>query len=247
MRRRVDRTIRGFEDWYSRAKGAAYVETEESAILEALDLRPGHSAIDAGCGGGRFTLLMAPRCRRVLAMDASPVAAETTLERARALGLANVRTAVADLVDGLPDEAADRILAAGVLPLIPTHEDRRRTFEGLRRSLRPGGKLVVTAFNGRRFVDRLRGRSQERIDPHNPENSWFYRYFHSADELRAALEEVGFREVKVLPVINLPGRIYRWPIARALAPLDRLLGKLRLGRGLGIYLLATGVKERSEE
>ncbi len=242
MRRRVDRHIRGFEDWYSRDKGAAYVEAEERAILEALDLRPGHAAIDAGCGGGRFTLLMAPRCSRVLATDLSPVAAATTLERAQALGLCNVRTAVADLVDGLPDEAADRILAAGVLPLIPTHEDRRRALEGLRRSLRPGGRLVVTAFNGRRFMDLLRGRGAERIDAQNAENSWFYRYFHSAGELRAALEEAGLREVDVLPAINLPGRTYRWPIARALAPLDRLLGKLPIGRGMGIYLLGTGVR-----
>lgn len=238
VRRRVNQNIRGFEDWYRRVKGNLYLEAEENEVLQALDLAPTHSLIDAGCGGGRFTLLCAPRCRRVLAADLSPVAAETTVERARSLGLRNVEPHVADLVDGLGDiESADRILCVQAIQHIPTATDRLRAVRGLCERLRPEGKLVVSVFNGGRWMDRLRGKPREHVDP---KADWLYYYRFLADELGGLLRLAGLREVVVRSIVNLPGRVYQWPGARSLLALDRGLGRTPLGRGLGIYLLAIG-------
>ena len=238
VRRRVDRGIRGFEDWYRRVKGDLYLEAEETEILAALDLDPTHTLIDAGCGGGRFTLLAAPRCRWVRAVDLSSVAVETTVERSRSLGLRNVSPHVADLVDGLGGiEPADRVLCVQAIQHIPTASDRLQAVKSLLDSLRPDGRLVVSVFNGGRFMDQIRGKPREFVDQ---KADWLYYYRFLAGELSGLLKLAGLREVRVRSLLNLPGRVYQWPTTRALLPLDRLLGRSPIGRGLGIYLLATG-------
>lgn len=239
LRRRVDRGIRGFEEWYRAEKGDHYLRAEESAVLRALELEPDSTVIDAGCGAGRFTLLLAPRCRQVRAVDLSPVAVETTLERARERGLSNVTGSACDLADGVPGEPADRVVAVQVLTFFPGERNRLRAVESLRNALCPGGRLVVTVFNGGRWMDRLRGRPRECIVP---AGGWYYYFRFLSGELAELFREAGLGKVRVRGLLNLPGRVYRWPGSRCLAPLDGALGRLPLGGGLGIYLLASAVR-----
>ncbi len=239
LRRRVNLGIRDFEGWYRAQKGDHYVQSEEAAVLDVLDIRPDSTVIDAGCGGGRFSLLLAPRARWVRAVDFSPVAVRATLDRARLQGLANVCGEVADLTEGLLGEPADRIVSVQTLQHIPTFAERLQAACTLRDALRPGGRLVATVFNGDRWLDRLRGRRRESIDP---EQSWYYSYRFTATDLTFLLELAGLAQVRVEGLINLPGRLYRWPLAGSLRPADRFLGRSRLGTALGIYLLATGVR-----
>lgn len=239
LRRRVNLGIQDFEGWYRAQKGDLYVQSEEAAVLDALDLRPDSTVIDAGCGGGRFSLLLAPRARSVRAIDFSPVAVRTTLDRARRGGLTNVLGEVADLTEGFLGEPADRIVSVQTLQHIPTFGERLQAACVLRDALRPGGRLVATVFNGGRWMDRLRGRGRESIDP---EQSWYYSYRFTATDLSFLLELAGLARVRVEGLINLPGRLYRWPLARSLRPADRILGRSPFGPALGIYLLATGVR-----
>jgi cyclopropane fatty-acyl-phospholipid synthase-like methyltransferase len=237
LRRRVDGGIRDFESWYRAEKGEFYLRAEERAVLRALELEPGATLIDAGCGGGRFTLLAARRCRGVQALDFSAVAAATTAERAERLGLRNVTSTVADITRRLPGEPADRVLAVQTIQHIAGAVERRQAVINLRQALRPGGKLVVTTFNGGRLMDRLRGLPREWSDPGL---NWYYYYRFLASELAALLFQAGLRGVKVESVLHLPGRLYRSSAAAWLAPLDRALGRLALGRALGIYLIGSG-------
>lgn len=64
----------------------------EVARLEALGLGPESTVIDLGAGTGQFTLAVAPRCRRVVAVDVSPVMLRHLRAKVVAAGLANVET-----------------------------------------------------------------------------------------------------------------------------------------------------------
>jgi len=239
LRRRVDHTIHDFEGWYRSEKGGEYLRAEESAVLRALDLRPGLTAIDAGSGGGRFTLLLAERCRQVRAVDLSEVAARATLRRARGAGHHHVTAAVADIAEGIPGDPADRVVSVQAIQHIPTGEGRLRAVVALSRALRPGGRLVISVFNGGRWMDRLRGRARERVDP---TQAWYYYYRFLPAELATLLRAAGLEQVRVRAAVNLPGRVYRWPGSGLLAPLDRALGASPAGLALGIYLVATGLR-----
>ncbi|MBM3296351.1 MAG: methyltransferase domain-containing protein [Candidatus Aminicenantes bacterium] len=55
-------------------------------------LRPAHSVLEIGAGTGRFTLPLAGRCRRVLAVDPSPRMLRLLESKAREKGLGNIET-----------------------------------------------------------------------------------------------------------------------------------------------------------
>ncbi|MFQ5520712.1 MAG: class I SAM-dependent methyltransferase, partial [Candidatus Methylomirabilia bacterium] len=65
-------------------------------LLEAEDLS-GTTAIDAGCGTGRLTLLLGKHCRRVIGVDWDEEAIREGEKRALALGLSNVEFFIGDV------------------------------------------------------------------------------------------------------------------------------------------------------
>lgn len=95
-------------------------------------------ALDAGCGMGDFTRLLAARCGHVTGLDLSPnMVAEA---RRRSAGLANVDYARADIMtEPLPAGAFDCVSSIAVLHHLPLDAALRR-FSDL---LRPGGVLLV--------------------------------------------------------------------------------------------------------
>lgn len=95
-------------------------------------------ALDAGCGTGELTRLLAARCRHVTGVDLSP---NMIVEaRRRSAGLANVDYAVADLMSApLPAGAFDCAASVAALHHMPLAGALRRLAE----LLRPGGVLLV--------------------------------------------------------------------------------------------------------
>ncbi len=101
--------------------------------------------LDLGCGIGRISQALAPRCGSVLGLDVS--AGMAAAARQRCAGLANVRieqTAGLDL-DALAGDAFDLVLAVDSFPyvlqaglaVVEAH------LRGAARVLRPGGHLVI--------------------------------------------------------------------------------------------------------
>lgn len=108
--------------WDTRAKrfAAAMAGTAEkdplfARLRRSTDRRS--TVLDVGAGPGRFTLAIAPRVARVVAVDSSPVMVDIVAKRARKMKLSNVE----GVVGAWPDvdvEPASVSVCSYVLPLI---------------------------------------------------------------------------------------------------------------------------------
>ena len=125
-------------------------------LLDRLDLRGDETVLDAGCGSGRVTLMLADRLPdgRVIAVDQAP----SMVEHARA-ALSGVSASVfqADLVELTLDEAVDAVFSSAVFHWIPDHD---RLFARLRAALRPGGRLAAQC-GGEGNVERFHAAARE--------------------------------------------------------------------------------------
>jgi ubiquinone/menaquinone biosynthesis C-methylase UbiE len=125
-------------------------ETEQpEKVLDALTPLEGLTVADVGAGSGYFTVRLARRVGArgvVYATDLQPEMIAFLKERVAREGLANVRPlVVAEGAPGLPDDAIDLVLMVDVY-----HEmaEPGPNLVGLRRALRPGGRLVLVEYRG---------------------------------------------------------------------------------------------------
>lgn len=101
----------------------------------------GKLVLDAGCGGGRYSKLVARHGARVIGVDLS-----TAVDKAAALcaGLPNASIVQADLLDlPLVEGVFDFAFSIGVLHHSP---DARRAFAQVARRVKPGGRLAVWLY-----------------------------------------------------------------------------------------------------
>ncbi len=163
-------------------------------VLERLPLRGEETVLDAGCGSGRVTELLAQRLPRgrVIAVDASPsmvaAARERLGERAEVL--------VMDLEELELAEPLDAILSTATFHWIPDHE---RLFARLRAALRPGGRLVAQC-GGEGNVRGTR-EAAEAVSAREPFAPYMRGWpgpwnFSSAALARERLLAAGFREAR---------------------------------------------------
>jgi SAM-dependent methyltransferase len=135
------------EDW------ARYVEQVGlplfGAALDAARVTAGTRLLDAGCGAGLLTLLASLRGARVTAFDASP----------GLLAIARARVPSAEVEEGdleqLPfgDGAFDAAIAVNSIFYTA---DMAHAMRELARVVRPGGRVVVTAWGPPERCDFLR-------------------------------------------------------------------------------------------
>ncbi len=113
-----------------------------AAVLDRLPLAGDETVLDAGCGSGRVTELLAARLPRgrVIALDASVAMIEAARERLASFG-GHVEYVVADLGRPLPlSEPVDAILSTATFHWVPDHD---ALFWNLGAVLRPGGWLAA--------------------------------------------------------------------------------------------------------
>ena len=113
--------------------------------LRYVDIEPGETILDLGCGAGIDTIMAARRVGpsgRVLALDFLPEMLERTAEVAVEVGLDNVQTVEGDMeAIPLPDDSVDLIISTGVINLSPR---KARALAECARVTRPGGKFCVS-------------------------------------------------------------------------------------------------------
>jgi len=130
-------------EWYFRTPmGAAIRAREEEAVFRFLEvvMEPHHSILEVGCGTGNYTVPVARRCAKMVAIDASPEMLQYLRERLLREGLANVETTLGQLPDGLETpKKFDGTLAIGVLNYV---EDLEEALRSLTSALRPGGWTI---------------------------------------------------------------------------------------------------------
>jgi trans-aconitate 2-methyltransferase len=111
-------------------------------VLDRLRLTADERVLDAGCGSGRVTELLAERLPhgRVVALDVSASMVDAARERLARFG-DRIDFVVADLGDPLPlAEPVDAILSTATFHWVPDHD---ALFANLAAVLRPGGWLVA--------------------------------------------------------------------------------------------------------
>ena len=129
---------------YSFTKGTAQ---EVEFLIAQLGLRPGMAVLDVGCGPGRHAYALAERGIEVtgvdiaqrfidLAAEHAPPGAKFARGDARALGFDQQFDAAISLCQG----------GMGLGGVDPIGSDLA-VLEGMRRSVRPGGRVAVSAFN----------------------------------------------------------------------------------------------------
>jgi SAM-dependent methyltransferase len=140
-------TVDGYRVWsatYDDGHNTAF-DYDEPIVKEIMDAVPAGVAVDAACGTGRFSALLAARGHRVIGVDSSP----DMLARARA----NVPSGdfrCGDLGE-LPvaDASADLVTCGLALAHVP---DLRPAFAEFARVLRPGGHLVISDMHPERIL-----------------------------------------------------------------------------------------------
>lgn len=111
----------------------------EKRYYFALPYCEGARVLDAACGVGYGTAILATRAQDVLALDLSDDAIRYARER---YGAPNVEFRVADLLDPhLDDDAFDVIVSFETIEHLP---DRETYLRHLARALRPDGTYVVS-------------------------------------------------------------------------------------------------------
>jgi len=174
------------------ADDGATVALERGSLREEMlaALVPADAVVvDAGCGDGYLTELLAERFRKVLAFDHSP---ERLAAARRRLG-PGVLLEPAE-VDALPlrDASTDAIFLSMVLHHVP---EIARALAEARRVLRPDGRIVIAdlAPHEEESMRETMGDLRLGLDPR---------------DLTRKLRQAGFRNIRTLPVRDrlLPGR-----------------------------------------
>jgi protein-L-isoaspartate(D-aspartate) O-methyltransferase len=117
--------------------GSGQVTTQPSlvaAMVEALALRGAERVLEIGAGLGYQAAVLAALAREIWTVELRPELAEQARANLAAQDVANVRVAVGDGTDGLPEHAPyDAIVVAAAYPSVPPP---------LVVQLAPGGRLV---------------------------------------------------------------------------------------------------------
>ncbi len=129
---------------YSFTKGT---EQEVEFLIDALGLAPGDRVLDAGCGPGRHALALARRGIDVLGVDLSAEFVDLARAAAAEESL-SARFEVQDVRALSSDGEFDATicLCQGGFGLLGGPEDEE-VFGRIARSLRPGGRVAVSAFS----------------------------------------------------------------------------------------------------
>lgn len=173
--------------------------------LDCLDIQPGCSALDVGCGTGDLTLMLAERVGpggQVVGLDFSPSMLQVGRDKCRRHQLTNVQLLPGDAL-ALPCRANsfDYVTTAFALRNFP---NLRAALQEMQRVLRPGGKLLVLDFSHppNRLLRRVAAYCLEQIVPwvagrlvrRHAEYSWLaesLRRYPDSQELIETLKTVG--------------------------------------------------------
>jgi SAM-dependent methyltransferase len=123
-----------------------FTKTNRAAfIVEHLNLQPGMTVLDAGCGPGRLAIPIAQKIGdqgRVVAMDIQEGMLARARAKSEASGLLNIDFLHAGLGENkIGKHRFDRAVLVTVLGEIP---DQRGALKEIFESLKPGGMLSVT-------------------------------------------------------------------------------------------------------
>lgn len=119
---------------------SAYEREKYAATLTACGDGPFAVGLELGASIGIFSALLAPRCRRLVTVDAAPTAVADA--RARLSGHPHVEVILGEIPGAVPDEAFDLVVASEILYYL-TPAQLAGTLSMLERQMVPGARLVA--------------------------------------------------------------------------------------------------------
>lgn len=167
------------------------------AVVERLPLAGDERVLDAGCGTGRVTRLIAERVPRgaVLGVDGSAAMVEEAVRQLADLG-GRVAVRRADLLSLELDEPMDVVVSTATFHWITDHD---ALFARLFAALRPGGRLVAQCGGAGNIagtlaaVDAVAGAPPYAARIGDMPRSWL---FATAEDTEARLRRAGFSEAR---------------------------------------------------
>jgi SAM-dependent methyltransferase len=152
-RERFDELYRASADPWDYAT-SAYERAKYADTLAALPPRALADVLEVGCSIGVFTAMLAPRCRRLVAIDFSAQA--VTLARERLAGLERVELAQASFPEQTPGGDWDLILCSEVLYYLDAHTFARAV-DWLAGQVRGGASVLAVSWRGQGREEPMRG------------------------------------------------------------------------------------------
>jgi 2-polyprenyl-3-methyl-5-hydroxy-6-metoxy-1,4-benzoquinol methylase len=158
-----------YERYFTRTPlGALLRRRDDEIVHAALDRlsQPEDEVLEVGAGTGHYTVPIARRCARVVALDAAPDMVDYLCVRVAREGLGNVETGVGRLPGSIDVGGPyDGVVCLGVLGYV---EHLEAALRALAERLRPGGWAVVSmpprTLEGRVHVAfEVAGRRQVRL------------------------------------------------------------------------------------
>lgn len=205
---------------YARWRATTLGRITEAVEVEAVfgltgDLR-GRRLLDVGTGDGAYAIEAARRGARVTGLDPQVEMLDAARVRARAAGVdLSLREGRAEALP-FDDASFDVVTAVTVLCFVA---DPGRAVGEIARVLAPGGRLVLGEL-GRYSV----WAAERRVRGWLGARTWRRARFWSRRELRALVRDARLRVVSVRDCVYFPPL---GGVARALAPIDPLLGRIR--------------------
>jgi ArsR family transcriptional regulator len=190
LKKRQDK-MRSFFDSVAGRLGKDYVPGKSwKSLAEALlRLMPPMVIADLGAGEGAFSLLLAQRAKKVIAVDTSAKMIEVAREQAMRNGVKNVEFRLGDMEE-VPIKTATVDLVFFSQSLHHALHPSRALAEA-NRILSPGGRIVI--------LDLVKHRFEEARELYADEWLGF-----SESDLEAMLEQAGFHDVQTSVVYKEP-------------------------------------------
>ena len=113
-------------------------------MLAEVEIKPGSSVLDFGCGPGIFTTMIAEKTGPsgiVYALDINPLAVSMVERSARKKDLSNIKTIQSNCITSLPDNSLDYVICFDVFHCLDNHH---AVLSELHKVLKPRGIMYFS-------------------------------------------------------------------------------------------------------